>query len=86
LEVKVKLNVGVGVWIDEYQKNNTNIIRLFNEFVQRNQATKELLSLVVSQEKLAICNICDSTQNLSLSLVRSGQGEFFWVWEIKFSY
>ncbi|MBE8971114.1 FAD-dependent monooxygenase [Nostocales cyanobacterium LEGE 12452] len=47
----IKLNVGVGVWIDEYQKNNINIIRLFNEFVQRNQATKELLSLVVSQQK-----------------------------------
>jgi flavin-dependent dehydrogenase len=47
----VKLNVGVGMWINEYQKSNINIIRLFNEFVQRNQATKQLLSLVVSQQK-----------------------------------
>jgi flavin-dependent dehydrogenase len=36
----VKLNVGVGVWIDEYNKRKVSIIMLFNEFIQRNQATK----------------------------------------------
>lgn len=36
----VKLNVGVGVWIDEYNKRKVNIIMLFSEFIQRNQATK----------------------------------------------
>ena len=47
----VKLNVGVGVWIDEYKKNNTNIIRLFDQFVQSNERTKELLSKIVSKHK-----------------------------------
>lgn len=47
----VKLNVGVVVWIDEYQKMNLNIIRLFEQFVQSNEITKELLSKIVSQQK-----------------------------------
>ncbi len=47
----VKLNVGVGIWIDEYKKMNTNIIRIFDEFVQRNEQTKELLSKIVSKHK-----------------------------------
>ena len=47
----VKLNVGVGVWMDEYQKMNVNIIRLFDQFVQSNEKTKELLSKVVSKHK-----------------------------------
>src|SRR4028118_1218699 len=42
---------GVGIWIDEYQKMNTNIIRIFDEFVQRNEKMKELLSKIVSKQK-----------------------------------
>ncbi|MDZ7955332.1 FAD-dependent oxidoreductase [Nostoc sp. DedQUE09] len=40
---------GDGVSLGSVQALST--IRLFNEFVERNQATKELLSLVVSQQK-----------------------------------
>ncbi|MBD1935287.1 MULTISPECIES: FAD-dependent oxidoreductase [Cyanophyceae] len=47
----VKLNVGVGIWIDEYKKMNKNIIRIFDEFVQRNEQMKELLSKIVSKQK-----------------------------------
>ncbi|MBD1925495.1 FAD-dependent oxidoreductase [Trichocoleus sp. FACHB-90] len=47
----VKLNVGVGIWIDEYTKMNKNIIRIFDEFVQRNEQMKELLSKIVSKQK-----------------------------------
>ncbi|MBD1906787.1 FAD-dependent oxidoreductase [Funiculus sociatus GB2-A5] len=47
----VKLNVGVGIWIDEYKKMNKNIIRIFDEFVQRNEQMKELLSKIVSKHK-----------------------------------
>lgn len=47
----VKLNVGVGVWLDEYQKLNTNIIHLFDQFVQDNEIAKMLKSNIVSQQK-----------------------------------
>jgi flavin-dependent dehydrogenase len=47
----VKLNVGVGIWMDEYQKMNTNIIRLFDQFIQSNDRTKELLSKIVDKQK-----------------------------------
>ncbi|MBD2102424.1 NAD(P)/FAD-dependent oxidoreductase [Leptolyngbya sp. FACHB-261] len=47
----IKLNVGVILWLDEYQKLNTNIIRLFDQFVQKNETTKALLSKLVSQQK-----------------------------------
>ncbi len=46
----VKFNVGVGVWLDEYQKINTNIIRLFQQFIQSNDNTRHLLSKVISQQ------------------------------------
>jgi flavin-dependent dehydrogenase len=47
----VKFNVGVGVWIDEYRKSNTNIIRLFDQFVQCNNITKDLLNKIVNKHK-----------------------------------
>ncbi len=46
----IKLNVGVGVWLDEYQKINTNIIQLFKQFIQSNATTRQLLNKVVSQQ------------------------------------
>lgn len=46
----IKFNVGVGVWLDEYQKINTNVIQLFKEFVQSNKQTAHLLSKVLRQE------------------------------------
>jgi|GEM_PF-777364 len=46
----VKFNVGVGVWMDEYQKINTNVIQLFKEFIQSNKQTAHLLSKVLHQE------------------------------------
>lgn len=46
----VKLNVGVGVWLDEYQRIKTNIIQLFKQFIQSNQVTRYLLSKIVSQQ------------------------------------
>lgn len=46
----IKINVGVGVWLDEYQKINTNVIQLFKEFIQSNKQTAHLLSKVLRQE------------------------------------
>ncbi|HEY9895352.1 MAG TPA: hypothetical protein V6D34_08085, partial [Candidatus Sericytochromatia bacterium] len=46
----VKLNVGVGVWLDEYQTLNVNVIQLFKRFIQKNEAAQQLLSNVVSQQ------------------------------------
>jgi len=46
----VKFNIGVGVWLDEYQKINTNIIQLFKQFIQSNDNTRHLLSKVISQQ------------------------------------
>ncbi len=46
----VKFNVGVVVWLDEYQKINTNVIQLFKEFIQSNKQTAHLLSKVLRQE------------------------------------
>lgn len=46
----VKFNVGVGVWLDEYQKNKTNVIQLFKQFIQSNQQTQYLLSQGVQQQ------------------------------------
>ncbi|HEY9846268.1 MAG TPA: FAD-dependent oxidoreductase [Candidatus Caenarcaniphilales bacterium] len=47
----VKLNVGVGIWLDEYKKMNKNIIRLFEQFVQTNERTKALSSKIVINHK-----------------------------------
>ena len=46
----IKLNVGVGVWLDEYQMLNVNVIQLFKQFIQKNEAARQLLSKVVSQQ------------------------------------
>ncbi|HEY9908904.1 MAG TPA: NAD(P)/FAD-dependent oxidoreductase [Thermosynechococcaceae cyanobacterium] len=46
----VKLNVGIGVWLDEYQKINMNVIRLFKQFYQSNRQTTYLLNRVVHQQ------------------------------------
>ncbi|BAC88334.1 hypothetical protein [Gloeobacter violaceus] len=46
----VKLNVGVGAWLDELQKINTNVIQLFKQFIQSNQQTRHLLSKAVRQD------------------------------------
>ncbi|MBD2196833.1 MULTISPECIES: FAD-dependent oxidoreductase [Calothrix] len=46
----IKLNVGVGVWLDEYQKRKTNIIQLFKQFIQNNETARQLLTKVISQE------------------------------------
>ena len=46
----VKLNVGVGVWLDEYQTINVNVIQLFKRFIHKNEAAQQLLSNVVSQQ------------------------------------
>jgi flavin-dependent dehydrogenase len=46
----VKLNVGVGVWLNEYQTLNINVIQLFKQFIQKNEAAQHLLSKVVSQQ------------------------------------
>ncbi|HBB35713.1 MAG TPA: hypothetical protein DDZ80_30795 [Cyanobacteria bacterium UBA8803] len=47
----LKLNVGVGIWLNEYQKMNANIIKIFDQFVHRNQQTQELLTKIVSKHK-----------------------------------
>lgn len=44
----VKLNVGVGVWLDGLQK--TNVIGLFKQFIQSNSQTRHLLSKVIHQD------------------------------------
>lgn len=46
----IKLNVGVGVWLDEYQKLKVNVIQLFKQFIQKNEMAQQLLSKVVSQQ------------------------------------
>ncbi len=46
----IKLNVGVGVWLDEYQKLKTNIIQLFKQFIQSNDTTRQMLAQTVSQQ------------------------------------
>lgn len=50
----IKFNVGVGVWFDEYQRINTNIIQLFQQFIQSNKNTKYLLGKVLHQQKLKV--------------------------------
>jgi menaquinone-9 beta-reductase len=46
----IKLNVGVGVWLNEPRKTNTNVIQLFKQFIQSNRQTRHLLSKVVRQD------------------------------------
>ncbi|MBW4422420.1 MAG: NAD(P)/FAD-dependent oxidoreductase [Myxacorys californica WJT36-NPBG1] len=46
----IKLNVGVGVWLDEYQKINTNIIQLFKQFIHSNESAQQLFDKVVYQQ------------------------------------
>lgn len=50
----IKLNVGVGVWLDEYPKLKTNIIRIFKQFIQHNEVARQLHSKVVSQQSLKV--------------------------------
>lgn len=50
----IKLNVGVGVWLDESQSLKTNIIQLFKQFIQQNEVTKQLSSKVISQHSLKV--------------------------------
>ncbi len=50
----IKLNVGVGVWLDEYQKLKTNIIQLFKQFIQHNEVARQLHRKVVSQQSLKV--------------------------------
>lgn len=47
----IKFNVGVVVWLDEYQKLKTNIIQLFQQFIQSNEIARQMLSQVVSQQQ-----------------------------------
>lgn len=47
----IKLNVGVGVWLDKYQKHNINIIQLFKQFIQTNEIARQMMSKVVSQQQ-----------------------------------
>jgi len=63
----VKLNVGVILWMDEYPKLNTNIIRLFKEFIQRNQQTKELFSKSVYQHKPRVYPLATAKQGNRVS-------------------
>lgn len=46
----IKLNVGVGVWLDEYQKLKVNVIQLFKQFIQKNETAQQVFSKVVSQQ------------------------------------
>lgn len=46
----IKLNVGVGVWLDEYQKLKVNVIQLFKQFIQQNKTAQQILSNVVNQQ------------------------------------
>ncbi|MCU0552962.1 MAG: NAD(P)/FAD-dependent oxidoreductase [Leptolyngbya sp. Prado105] len=45
----IKFNVGVGVWLDEYKTINTNIIQLFQQFIQSNNIARQLRTKIVSQ-------------------------------------
>jgi flavin-dependent dehydrogenase len=58
----IKLNVGVGVWLDDYQKLNTNIIQLFKQFVQTNAVARHLFSKVVSQQALKVFPLATAKQ------------------------
>jgi len=69
-----KLNVGVILWLDEYQKLNTNIIRLFQEFIQRNQQTRELLSKIIYQHKPKVYPLATAKQGSRVS-----QGKVFMI-------
>ncbi|MEP0921843.1 NAD(P)/FAD-dependent oxidoreductase [Leptolyngbya sp. ST-U4] len=46
----IKLNVGVGVWLDEYQELKINVIQLFKQFVGSNKIAQQILSKVVEQQ------------------------------------
>ncbi|GAP99798.1 FAD-dependent oxidoreductase [Leptolyngbya sp. NIES-2104] len=46
----IRLNVGVGVWLDEYSRLKTNIIQLFKQFIHNNETTRQMLSQAVSQQ------------------------------------
>jgi flavin-dependent dehydrogenase len=47
----IKLNLGVIVFKDEYQKIKQNIIRLFQNFVERNQITQALSQKTICQQQ-----------------------------------
>ncbi len=63
----IKLNVGVGVWLDEYQKLKTNIIQLFKQFVQHNEVARQLHSKVVSQQSLKVFPLATAKKGNSVA-------------------
>jgi len=56
----IKLNVGVGVWLDEYEKLKVNIIQLFRKFVETNKIAQEIFSKVASQQSLKVFPLATS--------------------------
>lgn len=46
----IKFNVGVGVWLNDYQKPKVNVIQLFKQFMQTNQTAQQLSCKAVSQK------------------------------------
>lgn len=59
----IKLNVGVGVWLDEYQKINTNIIQLFKQFIQTNKIARQMHMKVVSQQLPKVFPLATAKKN-----------------------
>ncbi|MEB3308943.1 MAG: FAD-dependent oxidoreductase [Snowella sp.] len=46
----IKFNIGVGIWLDDYQKININVIQLFKQFIQSNKTAQQMLTKVISLE------------------------------------
>lgn len=59
----IKFNVGVVVWLDEYQKLKTNIIQLFKQFVHSNATTKQLLEKLVNQQPPKVFPLATTKQH-----------------------
>lgn len=46
----IKLNVGVGVWLDDYRRLKTNIIQLFKQFIENNQITQTIYNNAIDRQ------------------------------------
>lgn len=66
---KIKLNLGVGMWKDDYRKQPLNIMQLFEQFVQQNEQVAALSRKVIERDKPVGCYLATAKESN-----RVGQG------------
>jgi flavin-dependent dehydrogenase len=53
----ITLNVGIGLWLDDYRSQQLNIIQSFERFVQKNNSFSRLAQCAIKRDKTIGCHL-----------------------------